>query len=96
LREFQGRLRARVPVKRTGVRRRGEGEKDIMNMKVVQCTCSVCTAHRLQPEIPEHVQEKQVRLEHESQARHRVMAKVFWCMALAAVVVVSAVRVLHF
>jgi hypothetical protein len=62
----------------------------------VECGCSVCTAHRLQPEIPEHVQETQLRLEHESRFRSRRRARVFWCVALAAVVVVvGALGALH-
>jgi hypothetical protein len=61
----------------------------------VECACSVCTAHRLQPEIPEHVQETQLRLEHESQLRARRRARVLWCVTLAALVVVGAIGALH-
>jgi hypothetical protein len=61
----------------------------------VECVCAVCTAHRLQPEIPEHVQETQLRLEHEYQFRARRRARVLWCVGLAALVVVGAISALH-
>jgi hypothetical protein len=66
-----------------------------MSKGPVECKCSVCTAHRLQPEIPEHVQETQLRLEHEHQLRSRRRAKVVMCVTLAALVVVGAISALH-
>jgi hypothetical protein len=61
----------------------------------IECACAVCTAHRLQPEIPEHVQNTQLRMEHEGQFRARRRAKVLWCVTLAALVVVGALSALH-
>lgn len=61
----------------------------------IECACAVCTAHRLQPEIPEHVQETQLRLEHEGQFRARRRVKVLLCVTLAALVVFGAIGALH-
>lgn len=67
-----------------------------MNMKgPAECTCAVCTAHRLHPQTPEHVQETQLRLEHESRARTRRLARVLFCVAVAALVVFGALSALH-
>jgi hypothetical protein len=66
-------------------------------MKVVaeECSCSVCRAHRIRPQVPEHVQDVQLRLEHESQARVRRRAKVLAAVTLVALVVVGALEALH-
>jgi hypothetical protein len=68
-------------------------------MKVAEeCNCGVCRAHRLNPQVPEHVQEVEVRLEHESHTRVRRRAKVLAAVTLVALVVVGALealRVLH-
>ena len=62
---------------------------------VVECTCSVCTAHRLHPQLPEHVQEVQLREEHAARMRARRRARfVGWCLA-AAVLVVGALGAIH-
>lgn len=62
----------------------------------VQCECAVCTAHRLQPDRPEHVQETQLRLEHASQVRARRRARILWrCVAVAAVLIAAAVYALY-
>jgi hypothetical protein len=60
----------------------------------VECSCAVCTAHRLRPESPEHVQQTQLRLEHASKARARRRAPMVWCLTVA-VLLVAAVYAFH-
>jgi hypothetical protein len=61
----------------------------------LECNCPVCRAHRLHPEIPEHVQETQLRLEHASRIRARRRARIVWCVVVAAVLLVAAVYALY-
>ena len=68
-----------------------------MNAVAAECTCPVCTAHRLHPLLPEHVQETQLRQEHAARVRaHRRARFVGWGLGatLLALGVLVAIRAL--
>lgn len=68
---------------------------NVMQPKI-ECDCPVCTAHRLHPETPEHVQETQLRLEHEhaSKARGGRGARVVLFVLLAVILLIAAMYAL--
>lgn len=64
---------------------------------VAECTCNVCTTHRVYPHLPEHVQEVQLREEHAALMRTRQRARVMgWAlgMALLAMLAIEVFRAL--